>query len=1238
MPISITLPAAYAQQDALPTLILWSKAGGSAPYGIVKQVRTARTPPDYKAYDLVLAPDTDTFVDYNYSGGTFLAFSFLVSAYPDAADWTKKVDFYVQVSLAADMRHDISALLRQLGDALDNINTEFEAGSCSIGFPNYSVNTSTLNLLVQDTEFSVQSLGPRLVSTRTWNTTPARVGLFGNGWSSPYESTLSTTCGGAELVSGSGQVQFFTAALCPDAPLAFPLAATATPGSRDKLTQGAADYWLLEKADSREISRYELVSGHLFRLASIADPNGNTLTLSYNSNGQLARVTDAVGRQLVFGYGAGNHPVSVQTPGGLQASFAYDSRGNLVRTVDLYGTEILYEYDADNLMTAMSFAGKTTRFLYDSTGGWKHLASVTDAEGQVRTYVGTLSGSRITDPRGNTTVYTRNPDGSTGAVTRPSGYVISNSYINGQLMSRRDRNENTTSFQYDGAGNLSRQTNPDGSSVNLTYNNSGQILTRSNTLGQTWTNTYDTKGNLTAMTSPLGHTTQWVYNSKGQLTRSTDANGNVTAYSYDLFGNQASVTDAKGQITRFDFGSTGLDALAVTDANGNITQFSYDANRRITRITHPDGSHRDATYDGCARVGLRDENGNSLGFTHDKLLRDVAVTEPTAAVTTKSYDGNGNLLDSRDALGQVSSLSYDMDDRLATRTNALGGVIEFSRDGNGNVLRVLDERRKATAFAFDVNNRVSSATDPLGRMVRLNRDTQGRITSKVNARGGTLGLTYDADGHLLTKTLDAAIFTYRYDAVGNLTALVDGRGTTTFSYDGRNKVIAIDYPDGKQVGFAYDNTGRLRSITYPGGVTLTYGRTNRNWISTMAWGNQALNFAYDPVGNLLSEGRSNFTTSAYLFDVSNRMIKFEHKRGATVFASAIYTRDAVGRTTTAVTVPSTVLSQPAKSRFAVLDDANQIQSFDGSSYSYDADGNLTGITGTPTFAATYDTSNRLLRLTRGGLTSDYGYDAQGNRVWATRDGVTTRYYHDADGRLLFEADTNGAVQALYFYRDATLVAKQSAAGVSHFYHHDQIGNVLAITDASGNVLNSYVYSPYGGIVTSTESLANRFKFVGAYGVMDEGGSLYLMRHRFYDTASARFFQRDPIGFAAGQANLYTYAGGNPVERIDPYGTSWLEWIKEVLGFKHDVDEARKAKAERAAHIERVGLLAAAEDGSLDADRRARGQAACAIGTRASKLVIDAGKNAGGTGINALAGGGVIGGIVLGGAIDQLTKP
>ncbi len=47
--------------------------------------------------------------------------------------------------------------------------------------------------------------------------------------------------------------------------------------------------------------------------------------------------------------------------------------------------------------------------------------------------------------------------------------------------------------------------------------------------------------------------------------------------------------------------------------------------------------------------------------------------------------------------------------------------------------------------------------------------------------------------------------------------------------------------------------------------------------------------------------------------------------------------------------------------------------------------------------------------------------------------------------------------------------------------------------------------------------------------------LYYYRARYYDPTQGRFISRDPIGFAAGDWNLYRYVENDPVNWSDPSG-------------------------------------------------------------------------------------------------------
>jgi RHS repeat-associated protein len=84
------------------------------------------------------------------------------------------------------------------------------------------------------------------------------------------------------------------------------------------------------------------------------------------------------------------------------------------------------------------------------------------------------------------------------------------------------------------------------------------------------------------------------------------------------------------------------------------------------------------------------------------------------------------------------------------------------------------------------------------------------------------------------------------------------------------------------------------------------------------------------------------------------------------------------------------------------------------------------------------------------------------------------------------------------------------------------------------VLDSYTYLPFGETRTATQNVDHPFRFTGQWGVMRDETGLDYMRARYYSPEQGRFTEADPIG-AAGDLNLYRYAGNDPVDFSDPSG-------------------------------------------------------------------------------------------------------
>lgn len=54
--------------------------------------------------------------------------------------------------------------------------------------------------------------------------------------------------------------------------------------------------------------------------------------------------------------------------------------------------------------------------------------------------------------------------------------------------------------------------------------------------------------------------------------------------------------------------------------------------------------------------------------------------------------------------------------------------------------------------------------------------------------------------------------------------------------------------------------------------------------------------------------------------------------------------------------------------------------------------------------------------------------------------------------------------------------------------------------------------------------------------------------RGYDGEVGRWVSKDPLGFEGGDSNLYTYVGNDPINRIDPSGTDWIDAVDAANQF------------------------------------------------------------------------------------------
>jgi RHS repeat-associated protein len=107
---------------------------------------------------------------------------------------------------------------------------------------------------------------------------------------------------------------------------------------------------------------------------------------------------------------------------------------------------------------------------------------------------------------------------------------------------------------------------------------------------------------------------------------------------------------------------------------------------------------------------------------------------------------------------------------------------------------------------------------------------------------------------------------------------------------------------------------------------------------------------------------------------------------------------------------------------------------------------------------------------------------------------------------------------------------------------DQLGSIDVLINAQGVIVDQRTYDSFGNTLNQLDPTVKfRFGYTGRESDPETG--LYYYRARYFDANVGRFISTDPIGFEAGDSNLYRYVNNSPTLATDPTG----EWINIAVG-------------------------------------------------------------------------------------------
>lgn len=459
-------------------------------------------------------------------------------------------------------------------------------------------------------------------------------------------------------------------------------------------------------------------------------------------------------------------------------------------------------------------------------------------------------------------------------------------------------------------------TEPTTKTLKYTYDvtNGNRALTETDGLGNKTSFGYDSAGFEHTVTDPNGALTITGHDVRGNVVSSTSCQDqaankcNTEYYTYYPDDTTAQLTTADPRNDQLLTERDGRSASATDTAY--LTSYTYDTAGNQTAITgpavpgFPNGRTTNTVYsDGTSAYPSADGGVVPKGLP-------VKTVSPGGAVNQVAYFKNGDVASTTDALGLVTSYTYDglgqvLTEKVVSDTYPNGLTTSYTYDAAGQVLQEHDPQ---------LTDRVTGATH--AAVTTSVYDDDGDVLSQTvaDASGGdharTQNWTYDAYDRVLTEAdanaaegaANGNTTTYGYDTSGNKTKEVTSAGTETrYTYNDNGDLLTqgLMYtgdPVNPQAATlltessrAYDPAGRLASVTDAMGSTTSYTYTDDGLTAT--------------VKRTSADGTSTYTLESDLYDAAGNLTQQTTDNGETVTK---YTVDAASRTTSTELDPTGV--------------------------------------------------------------------------------------------------------------------------------------------------------------------------------------------------------------------------------------------------------------------------------------------------------------------------------------------
>jgi RHS repeat-associated protein len=634
----------------------------------------------------------------------------------------------------------------------------------------------------------------------------------------------------------------------------------------------------------------------------------------------------------------------------------------------------------------------------------------------------------------------------------------------------------------------------------------------------------------------------------------------VTTYGYDSYGNKTSISTqpcagatgssiASATVARTATASYAAQTVVVSGVSYS-TPAGYFATSNANALLQAESKEYDPRFGGITK--LVGPNGLATLWTYDTFARKTRETRADGTYTTWAYnlctDAGvscpapiaGQTLVNQLVEASFTSSGVSLSPAKIQYTDALGRAVRsqtlgFAAAGATPPTLVQDKEHNALGQLVRSSNSYNLATPSAAVWTTYTYDTLDRLLSASVPDAAAVAFSTTVDGATCSGIAGTATSCMSYNGLSTVSTNSKGQSKTT-TKNAFGQVAIVSDTQNNTVYYRYDALGQLLQTNAAGQVagaaatgsitTLTYNQRGQK-IGMVDPAMGAWDYAYNVYGELVSQTDSLAKVTTMSYDVLGRMTnrtepdlvsdwKFDTTFAGAACGKSIgklceakagngynrkHTYDTLGRATVTATVLDSA-STPASISVAYNASTGRVDNktwgMTGyqASYTYNAGGYLTVVTGTPTSGTAADITAQTLRHEILGI-NDQGQITSYRTGNSAATYVTTHKSVDpSSGRLLGQT--------------ATTAGQTSGNVVNQSYTYDSLSNLLTRNDLSEGVgtagvgtqesfqydnLNRLTLSSfYGGAITPAQQVQVMYDARGNISYKSDVGRYW------YDTA------------------------------------------------------------------------------------------------------------------------------------------